>query len=80
MCTHYSLIYSTHNGDDAPQNSKSEVIVLLIVAFTVSQTVECQMVGRLQKDELERIWKEVIAQSKYYCGNYLEESRNTTKS
>jgi len=26
-----------------------------MVHFTVSQTVECQTVGRLQKDELERI-------------------------
>jgi len=42
-----------------------------MVHFTVSQTLECQMVGRLQKDELERIWREAIAQSKYYCGSYL---------
>jgi len=21
LCTHYILIYSTHNGDDAPQNT-----------------------------------------------------------
>ena len=35
-----------------------------MVHFTVSQTVESQMVGRLQKDELEMIWREAIAQSK----------------